>query len=941
MSAVSRLRIALRIARRSSRRAPGRSALIVALIALPVAGMAAVMLVLPSTHATTAERVRVQLGETQAYVQVVSSPGSGVEQDPFSTGWGSSGEQGTSSEQKTLDELFAPGTPMIPVRQSSVTVRTKAGVGVMNVTEGETWSPTLRGAYKLSTGRAPEGADEILATQGALKRLGATVGGRVDLIAPVAREVTVVGVLDDRARPSSMEQLFGQPAAFGDQADLLSDPQSSAYLPNTVLDWDAVKHLNTQGAVAVSRHVAFHPPKPGEYNMSSGDGGMGSQLLMAAIIIGFALLEVTLLAGAAFMVGARAQERSLATVASVGAPRSTLLSIITSNGLVLGAVGGVVGVGAGIGIGSVFMAMTDNGSATRYWGYHLSWPIMAGVALAAVAIGWLGALVPAVRASRIDIVAALRGARRPSPIRRRRPIVGVVLMALGVAVSLAGGGLLLVANRENQGNSLLSWASVGALVGGPIIIQLGLILCCGLILRVLARVFTRGAVSGRLAARDAARNPGRSVPALAVVMTTVFVAVFAMAMISSTEVTGRANYEYQAQIDQVRMRLIYWDENTVKPIDAADAVSAVRTGMDVDAIATLKAVSDPRTMASQGELPEGATPKTLVPSLAIPDANQCALDYGSVNYDMAAAENGTTENAKALADWRCQDRHALQGSWTDGDGQIWVGTAADLAVVIGAKPSAEARAALAAGDAVALHPQYLENGRITLEWRAMAYWQDPEHLTKHPAAARTAHVNGVLQKTDHSLPYGVFISAKTAEALGLHYENELVLASTASPPTQEQIDATNAAMDTVTGIPGGYYTNVERGPSSMASGFAWALLALAGVVAIGAAAVAIGLARADGRKDQAALTAVGASPFVRRGFGFWQAIILTGVGSVLGAAVGLVPALALTLPGSQTTFAAPWLQIVATAVLMPLVIGAGTWVFSGRGGQEFRRAAIE
>jgi hypothetical protein len=256
--ALARFRVALRIARRSSLRSPGRSALIVALIGLPVASMAAVTLVIASTAGTDAEKLAVELGQTQASVQVVADAGSGVTQDPFSTNWTSKSNGSTNATKlPALDELFPAGTPMIPVRSGSAVMKTRGGTGAMNVVEGKTWDPALTGAYDVVAGRAPSGPDEVLATAGALDRLGVGIGDPVELVSPVARTVTVVGEMNGRSRASAVQALFGLPAAFGDDVNLVNDPQASAYLPDTVVDWSGVRRLNAQGG-ALARRV--RPP---------------------------------------------------------------------------------------------------------------------------------------------------------------------------------------------------------------------------------------------------------------------------------------------------------------------------------------------------------------------------------------------------------------------------------------------------------------------------------------------------------------------------------------------------------------------------------------------------------------------------------------------------------------------------------------------------------
>ena len=69
-----------------------------------------------------------------------------------------------------------------------------------------------------------------------------------------------------------------------------------------------------------------------------------------------------------------------ATIASVGADRSVLRRIVTANGVVLGAAGGVTGVVLGIAGAIVFMRVTDEGAWTQYPGLHLWWPLLVGIA---------------------------------------------------------------------------------------------------------------------------------------------------------------------------------------------------------------------------------------------------------------------------------------------------------------------------------------------------------------------------------------------------------------------------------------------------------------------------------------------------------------------------------------------------------------------------------
>src|SRR5690606_2604917 len=144
-------------------------------------------------------------------------------------------------------------------------------------------------------------------------------------------------------------------------------------------------------------------------------------------VAAFAAFEVILLAGAAFTVTARQQQPTLATIASDGAPRKLPFRILAANGIILGALGGLHGTVVGVGAAAAYMAITADGSATQYYSFHMPWlGFLAAIAFA-VLIGWIASLLPARNTSRFDVVAALRGARKPPVANIRRPITGLVM----------------------------------------------------------------------------------------------------------------------------------------------------------------------------------------------------------------------------------------------------------------------------------------------------------------------------------------------------------------------------------------------------------------------------------------------------------------------------------------------------------------------------------
>jgi putative ABC transport system permease protein len=159
----------------------------------------------------------------------------------------------------------------------------------------------------------------------------------------------------------------------------------------------------------------------------------------------------------------------------------------------------------------------------------------------------------------------------------------------------------------------------------------------------------------------------------------------------------------------------------------------------------------------------------------------------------------------------------------------------------------------------------------------------------------------------------------------------MVLATTSRMPTVAEEDRLQAVFGNTAGV------YVERGPRQRSNTRMLLMLAVvAGVIALGAAAIATGLAAADGRADLGTLAAVGASPRVRRGLSLSQSGVIAGLGSLLGAAAGLGGSVAVLLALNRGLagiwpaptpypIALPWLNVTIAVLLVPAVamLGAG------------------
>ncbi|WP_239451755.1 hypothetical protein [Frondihabitans sp. PAMC 28766] len=268
MRAVGAVSLAWRMARRMALQSAGRSALVVVLIAIPILGLAGMDTIEASHVATPIETATIELGHTQAIVQVVSPPDPKLRQDPFNRLFydSGSGSGGTATDAlRTPAEVLPAGTRILPTFPSTAVVRTATGVGSLTTIEGEVWDRSLAGAFDLESGRRPQRAGEILVSPHALIRLGIGLGGTVTELQPGKRTFTVVGTLHDAHSRVSDDALYGATHAFApaptDTTDASADASSvEYYVPDLALPWPVVQRLNHQGMTVLSRSVLLDPP---------------------------------------------------------------------------------------------------------------------------------------------------------------------------------------------------------------------------------------------------------------------------------------------------------------------------------------------------------------------------------------------------------------------------------------------------------------------------------------------------------------------------------------------------------------------------------------------------------------------------------------------------------------------------------------------------------
>ena len=235
------------------------------------------------------------------------------------------------------------------------------------------------------------------------------------------------------------------------------------------------------------------------------DGDEGSELAIIALIGGLAMLEVVLLAGPAFAVGARRRRRDLALVAAVGGTPAHLRRIVLADGVVLGVLAAVAGVVVGVAVAAGTHSMFERLADSRSGAFRVFPVALAVLCGLAVVTGVLAALVPAWMSSRQDVVPALAGRRGVTRSRRRWPILGAVLGVLGAVVAVGGAwwveAAIILAGWPSPS---WAWSWLPRHSSG-----------------LLARLGRWLPLAPRIALRDTSRNRTAAAPAISAVMAAV------------------------------------------------------------------------------------------------------------------------------------------------------------------------------------------------------------------------------------------------------------------------------------------------------------------------------------------------------------------------------------------------------------------------------------
>jgi putative ABC transport system permease protein len=401
-----------------------------------------------------------------------------------------------------------------------------------------TYMPKPFAPIDIETGKPPSGPGEIALDANTAEKQDFKVGDTVRVAAGgPTRPYKLVGL----ATFGSQSSLGGATAVIFDlaTAQVLFDKRGK-------VDFAYVAGREGQSEADVARAVRTVLPagaqvRTAEAQAKSEADEIGQALsFITTALLAFAFIAV--LVGAflifnTFSITVAQRSSELALLRTLGATRRQVLNSVLLEALAIGVAGSVVGIVAGLGfakgINALFVALGIDLPTTST---VLEPRTIIVCLLVGTIVTLLGAVMPALRATRVSPVEALREASAPTTTRFARlvPYIAGLLMLLGIGLVLWG----LLAESGDTTTKLIGAA------GGAVLLILGVALMSPRFIRPVAGVVAwplerSTALVGRLARENSTRNPARTAVTSAALMIglalVLFVTIFANGLRVSVE----------------------------------------------------------------------------------------------------------------------------------------------------------------------------------------------------------------------------------------------------------------------------------------------------------------------------------------------------------------------------------------------------------------------
>jgi putative ABC transport system permease protein len=404
--------------------------------------------------------------------------------------------------------------------------------------------------FKLQSGRWPTGSGEVVIDAGSARKQHWRVGDsvRVQAHGP-ARSYRISGIAT-----------FGAVRSLGTATFAVFDPTTAQNVLDRPGSYDSILVAARPGVSAAQLRRALSAAVPHSTRVLSAaaqdrfglDGLKQFVKMLEVFLLAFGGVSIFLGSFTIFntlSITVAQRSRELALLRTIGSSRRQVLGSVMLEALIMGLLASATGLFVGLGLASgLSTIMAQAGLDLPQTGTVFATRTAIVSLLVGVLVTILAGLGPALRATRVAPVTALREGAEipPSRLGRRAPRIAIGMLAL--AAVLLGLGMF--------GHGITASQRFVAIVPGCLLLFLGVAIVSPRLVRPLASVLGRpaqriGGAAGSLARGNSMRNPGRTAVTAAALMIGIALVTFVTVLGQGIRASTTGTLEKQIRADYV------------------------------------------------------------------------------------------------------------------------------------------------------------------------------------------------------------------------------------------------------------------------------------------------------------------------------------------------------------------------------------------------------
>ena len=460
------------------------------------------------------------------------------------------------------------------------------GTSYSTPSEGFRWS-------KLTEGKWPEKPNQVVASKDGAKKLDLKVG---DTFKFNDQDATLVGIADEPKALLNETFYVGGPGKSGDDGDstwlvhVKPGSDTTAVNKAIVKNVTGVQKFDTDEPVTAQTAKQFQDASIKDLIGSFDVTKYGLMIFGAiALLVGVIIISTT------FGILLAQRRRQIGLMRAVGASGGYVRRMVLGEAIVLGVLGSLLGIVLGIVFSLIAAARTG-----ALW-FGLSWPVgeLVGEFLIGVLITILAAFLPAIRATRVAPLEALR----PVPTVEERKKASIARIIVCSLLFLIGVGLsVLTFHVDNL-------ASIPVAIGSAILLSIAVLAAAPLYVPSLIKLF--GLVirpfgpTARLSTSNAVRNPSRTSLTAVALMLAVGLSMTLQIGTATMRSTGDRMIEEHFPVD---MQI-----SALPPMDDEPAPDGEQSTADAESGSSTPDATAGTSNGKAGQHPEApALPKTVL-----------------------------------------------------------------------------------------------------------------------------------------------------------------------------------------------------------------------------------------------------------------------------------------------------------------------------------------